>query len=84
MAMDKTILGALIRSSVQNVPHSDGTPEDNERYNVAVFEKMAESIISHIQNNASVSVNVTTTVTSIAPPFSEIGNGTGAGTGTIS
>lgn len=56
MAMSKEVLGELIRNSVYDVPYSDGTTEDDQRYLVEVFEAMANAFISHIQDNAVVSV----------------------------
>lgn len=72
MAMNATVLGAALKSAI------DGVSDKTDRN--ALFEAMAQAIISHITSNATITVTVAS-VSGVTPGVGV--SGTGAGTATI-
>lgn len=74
MALNKTVLGALMRSKVHAIgPVSDGGEG-------AYFEALAEAIIEHFTLAAVVNTGVNTAVTAAVTTLPAVA-GTGVGTG---
>ena len=74
MALDKTVLGPLIKASVDAV--ADKTDRD------ALYEAIADAVIQHIKTAAQISgiVVTVTTVSGVTPGPGVSGPGTGTGT----
>jgi len=76
MAMNKTVLGALMRSKV----HAIGVTENEQDYFVA----LAEAVIEHLQIAAVINTTVSTAVATVGTAAAQTGTGTGTGIGKIS
>lgn len=79
MALNKNILGALMRAKVHAVgPVSEGGEQ-------AYFEALAEAIIEHFTVAAVINTGVTTAVIAAVTTLpAVVGTGTGTGVGKIS
>lgn len=73
MAMNKTVLGALMQQKV----HAIGVSENPTAY----FEALADAVIQHLIATAIIN---TTVVTVVATPNTLVGTGAGTGIGKIS
>lgn len=76
MAMNKNVLGALMRSKV----HAVGQTENDQDYFVA----LAEAVIEHLTISAVINTTVSTVVATTGTAAAQAGTGTGAGVGKIS
>lgn len=76
--MNKTVLGALIKSKVDLV--AAATPEGSPVDRVALFEAIADAVITHITTAATITVTVASVSgVTVGPGVS----GPGVGTATI-
>ena len=69
MAMDKNILGALIKTKV------DALSDTEKQTDIKVWTAVADAIISHIKSNAEIS-SLTQCGISVSPPSSVLTQGT--------
>lgn len=70
MAMNKTVLGALMKSNIDAL--SDSSKQDRE----AVFEALADAVISHIQTTAAITGIIVASVAGVTPGGGVSGPGT--------
>lgn len=84
MAMNKTVLGAALKTAIDNYIASVPDPKGENYDRSEIYEAMADAIIAHIQANAVITTTVTvTSVSGVTPGAGVSGPGTGTGTGTI-
>jgi len=76
MALNKNVLGALMRSRV----HAVGVTDNEQAY----FEALADAVIEHLQTAAVINTTVNTAVATTGTAAAQAGTGTGAGIGKIS
>jgi len=76
MAMNKTVLGALM----QQKTHAVGVSENPTAY----FEALADAVIQHLQTAAIINTTVSTVVATTGSAAAQAGTGNGAGIGKIS
>lgn len=69
MAMDKDILGALMKTKV------DALSDTEKQTDIKVWSAVADAIISHIKSNAEIS-SLTQSGISVSPPSSVLTQGT--------
>lgn len=76
MALNKAILGALMRSKV----HAVGAVENEQDY----FDALAEAVIEHLTTAGVVTTTVNTAVATVGTAAAQSGTGVGTGVGRIS
>lgn len=80
MALNKTVLGALMKAKIDLVPFNS----DPNVYRTKLMEAMADAIITHFTTAAVISSTVTVaSVSAVTPGAGVSGPGAGTATGTI-